>query len=562
MVNIFRGRYGSRALVGVLCLGFLGLLTGSSAGAVTTDSWSTSVTLRTPDGWYASPIHGSLLPDGRIFLWGVARSAWPVTAGTTGRRTGFMVTASAIDGAGANLTVQPTAEPVEIDSSVQGSNIVQDDFVCAGQNLTADGKLFTAGGTRAWVDSATGAAQTVIGLHYESSLDPTTNTWSRLPGAMVAMSTLSVAARWYPTVTRLPDGRMLITSGFERVSPSPSVNLSTETYDPATGIRTVASPLGTVPTAILNRDYTHAFVLPYASAPKDVLMIGESGQPVMTSTRNLSSWSSPSPARPGTMSPHDGVGQSTAMLPIRVINREFGYGNGSILVAGGAHGSMLMSQADVFDPTLNTWRTSTQTSVMRHHPATVALPDGRMLILAGHNMVGDLGVLHAQYIDPYKGFSVTDGSAAMAEMRGYHTVALLLPDGRVLLAGGRDADTSTSSEKPSLQIYSPDYMGKPRPSINSAPTAVGYRGLFAMNVSGPKPKEAVLVGLGSMTHSFDMNQRVVQLPVGSVAANANGSYTVIAGGPQDSYTAPPGYYMLFVLDDNRVPSLSKIVRVT
>jgi hypothetical protein len=71
----------------------------------------------------------------------------------------------------------------------------------------------------------------------------------------------------------------------------------------------------------------------------------------------------------------------------------------------------------------------------------------------------------------------------------------------------------------------------------------------------------VLVGLGSMTHSFDANQRVVQLPVGQVQDLGGGSYRVIAGGPKDSHMAPPGQYMLFVLDANRVPSEAKIVRV-
>lgn len=560
MIRTARKEVLRRGAAGVVVLALFASSSPRASALTTVDAWSAPVSLRTPDGWYASAVHGALLPDGRVFMWGIARSAWPVTSTTTVRRTAFSVSPSAIDSAGAELSVQPIAQPVEIDRNQQGTSIVQDDLICAGQNLTAEGKLYTAGGTRSWVDAKTGAAQAVIGTHYDTSFDPVSNTWSRLPGAMVARATLSVAARWYPTVTRLPDGRMLITSGFERVVPTGAVNLSTETYDPATGARTIASPFGTVPTAILNRDYTHAFVLPYANAAKDILMIGESGRPVLTSTRNLSSWTAPAPARPGTTSTQDGVGQSSAMLPIRVNNREWGYANGSVMVAGGNDGTSLMSRVDVYDPTTSTWRTPVETSVPRHHPATVGLPDGRMLIIAGHNHSAHPGLTRAQYIDPANAFAVTDGTAAMPEMRGYHSVALLLPDGRVLLAGGRGADTSTTSEKPTLEMYSPDYMNKQRPAIDSAPSMMGYGGLFGLKVSGPRPKEAVLVGLGSMTHSFDMNQRVVQLPVGAVTGS-NGNYTVIAGGPQNAFSAPPGYYMLFVIDENRVPSVAKMVRV-
>ena len=71
----------------------------------------------------------------------------------------------------------------------------------------------------------------------------------------------------------------------------------------------------------------------------------------------------------------------------------------------------------------------------------------------------------------------------------------------------------------------------------------------------------MLVALGSMTHSFDENQRVVQLPVGAVLPGSNGTNVMITGGPSDSSTAPPGYYMLFVLDQNRVPSVAQMVHL-
>jgi hypothetical protein len=63
-----------------------------------------------------------------------------------------------------------------------------------------------------------------------------------------------------------------------------------------------------------------------------------------------------------------------------------------------------------------------------------------------------------------------------------------------------------------------------------------------------------------MTHSFDENQRSVQLRVKSVRSR-DGGYTTTLVGPDGPRTAPPGDYMLFVLDANRVPSVARIVRL-
>jgi len=68
--------------------------------------------------------------------------------------------------------------------------------------------------------------------------------------------------------------------------------------------------------------------------------------------------------------------------------------------------------------------------------------------------------------------------------------------------------------------------------------------------------EVVLMGLGSMTHAFDMNQRYIQLATPGQSASA-----VEVTGPADIQTAPPGYYMLFVLNESRVPSVARFVRV-
>jgi galactose oxidase len=370
---------------------------------------------------------------------------------------------------------------------------------------------------------------------------------------------LGDAGRWYPTLTRLPSGVILITSGYEQVSPYPTPSGTIETYDPVSGARTVVTT--SAPPQIVNRDYTHVFVLPYTTGKNDILMFGEQSLPIETSTSNLSALTVIQEGRPGYKGVGTNWGTSSTMLPILTTNGAWGYNNGSVLQASGNMGTPYEHNAAVFDPVAGKWLGSFDLVVPRHHPDAVDLPDGRILLINGHDMGGDTRVEQAEYIDPSNHFAVSLGTGNEGLVRGYHSVALLLPDGRVLVGGGRDQDTDTTVEKPSYQYYYPDYMTKPRPAITSAPSSLAYGALFGITTSGPKPSSAVLVGLGAQTHSFDEDQRYIQLPVGSVSTNASGQSLVIAASPANSHVAPPGYYMLFVLDANRVPSVATIVHI-
>ena len=160
------------------------------------------------------------------------------------------------------------------------------------------------------------------------------------------------------------------------------------------------------------------------------------------------------------------------------------------------------------------------------------------------------------------GFSVGLGAADGGEVRGYHSVSLMLPDGRVLVAGGRDVSTPDSVEKPSFRYYYPHYMFAPRPRILTAPTQIAFGTSFSiLSVGARPPAEIVLVSLGAMTHSFDQNQRSIQLTLGANVQVATDVTLTIAVSPYGPQVAPPGYYMLFVLDGQRIPSIARIVRV-
>jgi len=199
--------------------------------------------------------------------------------------------------------------------------------------------------------------------------------------------------------------------------------------------------------------------------------------------------------------------------------------------------------------------------VRRRYPATVLLPDGKVMIVSGYDATyANPAIRNAHYLDPRPPGSFTTGISASGETRGYHNVALLLPDGRVLIAGGRSrGETGPEDEKPTFRYLLPPYLasGQSRPIITAAPQTISYASTFDVGFSGGPVSEVVLMGLGSMTHAFDMNQRYVQL-----ATIGQGAGAVQVSGPPDVQTAAPGYYMLFVLNESRIPSMARFVRLT
>src|SRR5262249_3032204 len=147
---------------------------------------------------------------------------------------------------------------------------------------------------------------------------------------------------------------------------------------------------------------------------------------------------------------------------------------------------------------------------------------------------------------------------AMQVGRVYHATALLLPDGRVLSAGsGRFGGSGPGADHLNAEIYSPPYLfNGPRPTITSAPPSVTYGSAFSVSTpDSAQISKVALVRNGSVTHSFNGGQRYLELSFQKVA----GGLTVTA--PADGNLAPPGYYMLYILNASGVPSVAAMVQV-
>jgi hypothetical protein len=184
----------------------------------------------------------------------------------------------------------------------------------------------------------------------------------------------------------------------------------------------------------------------------------------------------------------------------------------------------------------------------RSHMNLPILPDGKMLGVGGTNLNGPQKT--SLLYDPAA--NTWTSMAAQVEERGYHSTALLLPNGQVLSAG----DNKPPGGGSKLELYSPPYMFRgPRPTIDHAPTAVTWNQTFAVDTSNTIAR-AVLIRPSAVTHTNDMNQRHIEL-----------SFTTRFGGlnvtaPPSANVAPAGHYMLFLLNAADVPSEARWLKIS
>ena len=232
------------------------------------------------------------------------------------------------------------------------------------------------------------------------------------------------------------------------------------------------------------------------------------------------------------------------------------YAPGKILYAGGGRTT---NTAEIID--LNqaspTWQNTGSMAFARRHFNVTILADGKVLATDGvaGTSFNDLTqpVLPAELWDPATGVWTTMASSSIP--RGYHSTAILLPDGTVLQSGGGNGGGATNQKN--AEIYSPPYLfAGDRPTITSAPETAAYGSRFSVTTPDAAAITKIsLIRLGTTTHSFNMNQRYQTL---DFVADA-GALTVTA--PTNRNLTPPGHYLLFILNAAGVPSVAKIVRI-
>jgi hypothetical protein len=164
-------------------------------------------------------------------------------------------------------------------------------------------------------------------------------------------------------------------------------------------------------------------------------------------------------------------------------------------------------------------------------------------------------VLEAEIFDPSTGtFAVTP---PMQFPRQYHSVAVLLPDGRVLCAGGVDPTNTVERDQRQMEVFSPPYLAMgARPQVTGAPAAAAYGA--TVTVTTPDAADiasVVLIRLNSVTHHTDAGHRWIKLAFAATATGVDVQLPVTAA------IAPPGHYMLFLVNGSGVPSEAAFLRV-
>jgi galactose oxidase len=405
---------------------------------------------------------------------------------------------------------------------------------CSGLTLLADGRVLVNGGSS---DSAT------------TIYDPFTNAWTRGP--------LMTIPRAYQGNALLSDGRVF-TIGGSWHDAAGHKHGEVWTPDSATGswrrlnnVR-VENILTNDPEGVFRAD-NHAWVFGVANG--DVFHAGPSKQMNWITTGGDGSISSA-----GTRADAPDMMNGNAVM----------YDVGKILAVGGAPGyqnSAATSRAYDIDITggpsapVKTTRLPDM-AYRRTFINSAVLPDGSVLVLGGQAYAKpftDTGAAQAPELwDPATGrFTIL---APEAVPRTYHSVAALLPDGRVFSGGGGLCGNCTTNH-PDGQILTPPYLldsdgtERARPVIASAPTATGPGSTITVRTSGSTPKFS-LVRTSAVTHSVNADQRRIPL----TATTTDGvNYRMQI--PGDRGTALPGYYMLFAMTADGTPSVATFIQI-
>lgn len=382
---------------------------------------------------------------------------------------------------------------------------------CGGHSVLGNGQVFVTGGD--YADST--------GVPNASVYDPVGETWTFLPN----MS----AGRWYPTNTVLPNGDVLVTSG--EITPGEN--------DPLPEVWQVSS--GTW------RELTTAqLLLPlypemYLAPNGNIFYAGPSSPSRYLDITGTGSWA---------IGPNMNVSQ-------RGYGPSVMYDNGKIMVAGGGPPTATAEIINLNDP-VPTWTYTASMANARRNANATLLPDGTVLVTGGTSGVpfddNTNPVYPAELWNPATGTWST--LASLSVYRGYHSVALLLPDGRVLSGGGQ-CYGDTNCNPNSAEIFSPPYLfAGARPTITSAPASIGGgQTFFVATPDAANVTRVTWVRLGAVTHTFNQEQRFSSLSF----SQTTGGLNVTA--PPSANLAPPGFYMLFLLNGSGVPSIASMIQV-
>jgi plastocyanin len=383
---------------------------------------------------------------------------------------------------------------------------------------TNEGTLLAHGG------ESSGEQQTLL-------FHPGTMQWERKPP--------TAKGRFYASTFTLADGKLLTLFG----SLGPD---TIEVYDPAAAGGTWSAPKP-LPATFDYRYYPWTYLLPggelfIAGHQKTTRRFDWTANPIVDDPAKR--WDAS-----GDRSPAGAEKGTSVLLPLRPPNYE-----PRILNAAGSTAATQQT-AEIIDLSLATpaWTALPPLKVPRPDQCTaVLLPDGKVFLAGGVTGPPFL----TEIFDPA---NPTEWALCgeMKYRRGYHSTNILLADGSVLM-GGDPADAMTGKPTPHERFF-PAYYFMPRPAITTVLPATTFTYGAALTIQSPNAPtiaEVVLLRPGAATHGWNQSQRFIGCEITGVGAAA-----VQAKAPANATIAPPGWYLLFIVNNSRVPSVATWIRL-
>lgn len=501
------------------------------------------------------PVHAGLLHTGKvIFFAGSGNNAFRFSSKKFGSEPDGVYTSVVWDLATDTFDHPPTLRK----PAPNGRPI---DFFCCGHCFLPDGRILVVGGTdkydfdiknNAMVPSGHGFLGTAEAMVF----DPAAETWASVQKM--------AHGRWYPTAVLRGDGTVVVASGLRDGNglPNDTIEFTRDAVAvPWAKSRDFALPL-----------YPHLFLL------RDGRFFFTGGK-----------MDTEQPFQPFRFDPLAAAAPSEVAADLRDLGRRNqcasvilppAQDQKFMIIGGGPEDeNEATDNVDVIDVTQAplAYKPAARLNFDRMHVNAVILPD-RTVLAVGGGGIREAGRqrgqipqlvkqrLFVEQFDPSLDPAGTWRKLAEAQVpRLYHSVALLLPDGRVVAAGGNPDKGSQVNWLPAddmeemrLEIYSPPYLFKgARPRITSVPTQLAYGSAFAIGTDQANQIQWVsLIRPGLTTHSFNGDQRLVDVPF-----QVNGS-VLQANLTNEKNLAPPGWYMLFLTKTNGVPSVAKWVQVS
>ena len=440
-------------------------------------------------------VHGAVLPTGKVVWWS-GELGGPLVSGLWDPETG-----------------------VQTSQSLLGV-----DIFCASQVMLADGRLLSIGGGG---NAAPGYKDTMY-------FDPETEAWTK--GSDMAFG------RWYPTGVTLADGDVLAFSG--EFGPVAQVERYSVEDDQWTTLPSSANKVLQI--------YPSIHQLPdgtlFYSGTRWNGGAGWGGAPSEILNLETNEWS---------FVDNHVIGDRSEGFSVLLPERTPGAEPWRVMVAGGYANGNKQESAELIDLASPNpeWTQIADMHFPRNNVNGVILPDGNVFYctgIEGFKWSPQADTLTAEMFDPDSlQWTVMD---SMQYPGQYHSISLLLPDGRVLKAGGQDAGPIVWQ----MELYSPPYLFRgPRPTIADVADEVGYGGQLAIHTPEAGEIQMVsMVRLSTITHHTNTDQRFLSLEF----TQQDGD-TLTATAPADGNVAPPGVYMLFVVNDCGVPSEAAMVLV-